>query len=559
MTIDFQKNLKKEQKKIKSAKQKTLTNSLSTNKKKEIESLKKKPLTNSSSTNQKKKLNKKSRRSSKLKNKTKKKGGALFSSPFRRTVSPISIPNVFSNMGTKLMSEPKLILSSVDNYKDRIKEITEFSQLNVLMELEKEIKASSLLSYQEKKTLQQEIRLKTKDYQSLYTLFKIIYDEFRSISFYKKTDVIESKLNDLSNDLSHQWFLYKEAEKFISEQKVDPAFKSTAPNYEKTVVPIFEEIQKQFKKTRDILSTNSNLIKKEILSSSSMKISDKIIRMERLNEIGINDYIKDIKGLEEKKEHDLNKEKAVGEESQRLKDLQEHGTKLQEINEEVRFAEKEYQRIKKLEELKNFLMENNQLFNNMEIRYQKELNKKRLRTDSGARPSVKDILSGVIESPKIILEYLKILTITYDLIIEEIYNSFKFTMEIRIPSQDKLGKDIYENLELEFLIYKKLEFLSDIEKRLVAIQEYINKRKQEYDNEKSVESILQSIVNTANYLYCECKSLLQQSESFPKRISKSISLIAQEKMENLNTRYSVEWRCKLPTEGQTNLDIAIPP
>lgn len=309
MTIDFQKNLKKEQKKIKSAKQKTLTNSLSTNKKKEIESLKKKPLTNSSSTNQKKKLNKKSRRSSKLKNKTKKKGGALSSSQLGRKVSPIS--NVFSNMVTKSMSEPKLILSSVDNYIKRINEITEFSQLNILMELEKEIKASSLLSDQEKKTLQEEIQLKTKDYQSLYTLFKVIYNQFRSISLYKKTDVIESKLNDLSNDLSRQWLEYKEAEEFISEEKkkVESAFKLTTPDYEKTVVPIFEEIQKQFKKTRDILSTNSNLIKEKILSSSSMEISDKIIYMKRLNEIGINDYIKDIKGLEVKIFEDFMKSK----------------------------------------------------------------------------------------------------------------------------------------------------------------------------------------------------------------------------------------------------------
>ena len=251
MTIDFQKNLKKEQKKIKSAKQKTLTNSLSTNKKKEIESLKKKPLTNSSSTNQKKKLNKKSRRSSKLKNKTKKKGGALSSSPLGRKVSPIY--NVFSNMGTESMSEPKLILSSVDNYIKRINEITEFSQLNILVELEKEIKASSLLSDQEKKTLRKVIQLKTKDYQSLYTLFKLIYNKFRSISLYKKTDVIESKLNDLSNDLSRQWLEYKAEKEIISEEKKKYSDSMTTPDYRKTVVPIFEEIQKQFKKTHDIL------------------------------------------------------------------------------------------------------------------------------------------------------------------------------------------------------------------------------------------------------------------------------------------------------------------
>ena len=48
------------------------------------------------------------------------------------------------------MSEPKLILSGVDNYIKRINEITEFSQLNILVELEKEIKASSLLNEQEK-------------------------------------------------------------------------------------------------------------------------------------------------------------------------------------------------------------------------------------------------------------------------------------------------------------------------------------------------------------------------------------------------------------------------
>ena len=38
----------------------------------------------------------------------------------------------------------------------------------------------------------------------------------------------------------------------------------------------------------------------------------------------------------------------------------------------------------------------------MEKRYQKELNKKRLRTDSDARPSVKNILLA-IKSPNIIL------------------------------------------------------------------------------------------------------------------------------------------------------------
>ena len=37
----------------------------------------------------------------------------------------------------------------------------------------------------------------------------------------------------------------------------------TTPDYRKTVVPIFEEIQKQFKKTHDILSTNRDLIKKK--------------------------------------------------------------------------------------------------------------------------------------------------------------------------------------------------------------------------------------------------------------------------------------------------------